>query len=303
MIWVVLLTQMTARERGFQLTLKVTNDAGELLPGANVQVSFENENARKPSERVTSVNGVTDPNGQVKLEGKTYDPEIGYGVRKDGHYFLSGKLYRFPDDSAFKWRPWNPTIDVVLKRIKNPVQMYAKRIEGGVPKHDGPLGYDFEIGDWVAPFGKGKVPDIIFVIDSRKRAERDFDWDLAVTFSNQGDGIQRFTPDPEPAYFRSPYEAPEEGYLPEWKLKRWRRPDGPIQTTLEDKGGYFFRVRTELDHDGKVVKALYGKIYGDFFNMVYYLNPDGTRNMEYDPKRNLLKYPNNRVRSYYEVGP
>jgi len=44
-----------------------------------------------------------------------------------------------------------------------------------------------------------------------------------------------------------------------------------------------------LDKDGKVVKALYGKIYGDFFDMVYYLNPDGTRNIEYDPKRNLFK--------------
>jgi hypothetical protein len=37
--------------------------------------------------------------------------------------------------------------------------------------------------------------------------------------------------------------------------------------------------------------------------MVHYLNPDGTRNMEYDPKRNLLMAPNNWELRYYEVGP
>ena len=91
---------------------------------------------------------------------------------------------------------------------------------------------------------------------------------------------------------RSPYEAPEEGYVAEWNLQRSRRTaENREVTNFQERGAYFIRVRTVLDPQGKVVKAWYGKIYGDFFDMWHYLNPDGTRNMEYDTKRNLLKPP------------
>ena len=52
---------------------------------------------------------------------------------------------------------------------------------------------------------------------------------------------------------------------------------------------YFFRVRTLLDEHGNVKSALYGKIYGDFMQFAYYLNPTpNDRNVEFDPKQNLL---------------
>ncbi len=44
-----------------------------------------------------------------------------------------------------------------------------------------------------------------------------------------------------------------------------------------------------LDEHGNVKSALYGKIYGDFMQFVYYLNPGANdRNVEFDPKHNLL---------------
>ena len=67
----------------------------------------------------------------------------------------------------------------------------------------------------------------------------------------------------------------------------------------EDRN-YFVRVRTVLDQQGKIVSALYGKIDGDIrfspirsktcsLMFTYYLNPTpNDRNMEFDPKRNLL---------------
>ena len=48
-------------------------------------------------------------------------------------------------------------------------------------------------------------------------------------------------------------------------------------------------VSTVLDANGNVKSALYGKIYGDFMKFTYYLNPTpNSRNMEFDPKNNLL---------------
>jgi hypothetical protein len=52
---------------------------------------------------------------------------------------------------------------------------------------------------------------------------------------------------------------------------------------------YYFRVRTALDPNGDVKSALYGKIYGDFMQFTYYLNPTpNSRNIEFDPNQNLL---------------
>jgi hypothetical protein len=63
---------------------------------------------------------------------------------------------------------------------------------------------------------------------------------------------------------------------------------------------YFFRVRTKRDLGGEVVSALYGKFMGDFsqnlqagkIDLNYCLNPEpNSRNMEFDPKRNLIGKP------------
>ncbi len=45
-----------------------------------------------------------------------------------------------------------------------------------------------------------------------------------------------------------------------------------------------------MDERGNIVSAHYGKIYGDFMQFSYYLNPTpNDRNVEFDPKQNLLK--------------
>ena len=52
---------------------------------------------------------------------------------------------------------------------------------------------------------------------------------------------------------------------------------------------YYIRVRTVLDDDGNIVRAHYGKIYGDFMKWTHYLNPTpNDRNVEFDVKKNLI---------------
>jgi hypothetical protein len=62
------------------------------------------------------------------------------------------------------------------------------------------------------------------------------------------------------------------------------------QTQMPDPNKiYYFRVRTALDHQGNVVSAHYGKIYGDFMQFRYYFNPTpNDRNVEFDTKQNLV---------------
>jgi hypothetical protein len=64
----------------------------------------------------------------------------------------------------------------------------------------------------------------------------------------------------------------------------------PPKYDRDQKRNYFFRIRTVLDEEGNVKSACYGKIYGDFMDFRYYLNPTpNSRNVEFDPKRNLLQ--------------
>ena len=125
-----------------------------------------------------------------------------------------------------------------------------------------------------------------------QRAANDFDYKLVVSFPNPGDGIQRFE---VPALnltsaLRSPHTAPEDGYKAEWVKTTSRRPGEREKYQNDDSLNFFFRVRTVLDEKGNVKSAHYGKIYGDFMNFRYFLNPTpNSRNVEFDPSKNLLK--------------
>lgn len=290
-------------ERSFQVTFRILNDENRAVLGAEVGVTFESNETNGESVHNKRAVGISNMDGLVTLAGKSPTPVVRYSIMKEGYYSAWGSSYQFTESRFSRWHPWNPLVEVRLKQKRNPIPMYAKRIVKGLPVLGEQVSYDLEAGDWLPPHGNGRRADFVFR-GNLKKADRDSgDYELVISFSNPGDGIQRFKPEPENISFRSPYLAPAEDYHSEWTLKQSRRPNLTDVTDFDPRAGYFFRVRCTLDANGKLASALYGKIYGDFFDMVYYLNPDGTRNMEYDPKRNLLKTPNNRDHRYYEVGP
>ena len=190
---------------------------------------------------------------------------------------------------------WNPTVNIVLKRIVKPIPMYAKSVNLAMPIFDKSVGFDFELGDWVGPYGKGVNSDIVFTAHFDKRSRLDFDYKLTVSFPKQGDGIQVFN---VPNYYlhsqgsalRSNEEAPEADYQSEIVREHNERPDKILKYDNDPERIYIFRVRTKVDDRGNIVSAHYGKIYGDFMQFKYYLNPTpNSRNIEFDPKQNLMK--------------
>lgn len=293
-------------ERSFRISFRVVNDEGQPIVEAKVGASWENAYATKNSERIKSIESISDQDGRVTLEGKTFTSGISYGANKHGHYAAWGLRYLFNSAHSLHWQPWNPTIEVVLKRIKNPVPMYAKRVEVKIPEFNKPIGYDLMVGDLVAPYGKGEISDLIFEADRKVVSDKDYDGTLTLRFSNEGDGlVEHEIERPNPPGLRMPYTAPADGYVSSktWEESRHTSEggNGKIISTASNRMNYFIRVRTIRNEEGKIVSALYGKIHGDFrwfigtrapksgLAFTYYLNPDGTRNIEYDPKRNLLK--------------
>lgn len=184
-----------------------------------------------------------------------------------------------------------------LKEIKNPIPLYTKNLQKEcagpltVPVESQNVGYDLMIGDWVAPHGKGKVSDLIFFYESKYVSDSEFSRTTKVRFSNEKDGLIPFeAPLHKGSAFVSDYQAPETGYLAEWDQVISRTAENPNNNTRNEQRNFYFRVRTELDEQGEIKNAYYGKIYGDFMSFIYYFNPTSNdRNVEFDPQRNLFK--------------
>ena len=123
---------------------------------------------------------------------------------------------------------------------------------------------------------------------------------MIITFSNEFDGIQQIKDDRKyGSMLKLPRYAPENGYKKTIRLTRKMTLKEPVKQSFADDNNYIFRIRAE-GKDGKIIRAMYGKIHGDieFYSkgpntaviiFKYYLNPDYSRNLEFDPNKNLFK--------------
>jgi hypothetical protein len=281
------------------ITVKAVDEEGVPVAGARVSLAFTIPKPDDIGAADLFVKGVTDNNGQFSAENASIGM-LGFSVDHEG-YYQSSVGYEFTTHSKphNRWEPWNPTVEVVLKKIRNPVPMYVKYIEAAdIPAVDAVVGYDLEKGDWVAPYGSGAINDLLFLCQNKYENFRNAETSCEISFSNTEDGFQeyRFSKNDQ-SYYKWPFEAPMDGYAIK-KLNKWMSvhlPEEGYRSNFKDGTNYIFRVRTETDSDGNIIKANYGKIKGDIrvykkrqVNFFYYFNPDGTRNLEEDPKRNLL---------------
>jgi hypothetical protein len=294
-----------------KITVRVVDDAGSPVTSGVVQVStfarwvpgegFGHDEHDQYEAKLTD-------EGIAVVEMRCLRNEISYGSQLNDHYYSGGGgLFRFKEVINGRWEPWNPQLEIVVPRILKPIPMYGRRV-GESPRLEmpstEPVGYDLAVSDWVAPHGKGKRSDLIFTHHAKLRAadvNSPFESFFSITFSNPADGIQSRLAKPGRRLLELPRVAPEDGY--ESELVRhvsWAGIGTSMQTGTLEEQNYYIRVRTVVDSNGKVVSALYGKIYGDiqFFappgsngmaRFTYYLNPTPLdRNLEFDPKRNLL---------------
>jgi hypothetical protein len=243
---------------------------------------------------------MTDTNGMFAAEGHS-DGSLGTGLSKAGYHLGWGNIPHFPQHEDGRWQPWDATYTSVLRKIENPVPVYAKWAWVEMPEIGKPCGYDLMEGDWVSPWGKGKIADVVFTLNRDYTNRRQFEVAVDIGFSNPKDGIQETELPKEFAQseFMWPRQAPEDSYSS--TLRSTLTAPGRIPRIQDvEKQEFFFRVRT-VEKEGKIVSALYGKLSEGFqlapsdsktckIKLCYYLNPTPLdRDMEFDLKRNLLK--------------
>jgi hypothetical protein len=183
------------------------------------------------------------------------------------------------------------------------------------------IGFDAEMGDAIAPWGKGKVSDFSFRIESEqvgwtesaetlaalRRTNEGVRMDeqewaetyghfrgrLHLSFPRSGDGI-RTTPSFWPyCLLKTPAVAPDEGYAREKVIEYDTL---SVTDPAHDHTGYYLRLRTRLAPDEKIASAHYAKIHGRIsagpgrVTFRFYYNPRADdRRIAFDPDRNLLR--------------
>lgn len=309
-------------KRSLEVEVTVSNAEGLPLEGAEFKAIFWG--GLPKDDRIVKV--LTDAEGAAQLSGRT-EFNTNFFFTKEGYYATEMEKYKWERPDEFLDRSVEIDLDVELKAIKDPQPLIARKKTYIFPIAETWLGFDLEHSDWVKPYGEGKTTDLLLYYEKeflgyrtseegleKVRARRNrtnqawteemakeiygtWRGSLKIKFPGEDDGILEV----ESAYdrysnMRMPYEAPAEGY------------EGAIEwidaSTNEHKPpeakGYFMRLRVKKEGED-VVAANYAKINeGILFNpgrnrltLNYCFNPEvNDRNLEFDPKANLLELEN-----------
>ncbi|MBL9214846.1 MAG: hypothetical protein JNG83_05160 [Opitutaceae bacterium] len=280
--------------RSVSVRVKVVDPDGVPVEGATVYLSLPRY---EEGGQDVAVQSLTDLHGMAEVSGPARQ-DYTVGVGKQGYYFTSGPQRSLTTEKGIRsFASAEQQLVLELKPVRNPTASrvrYEQRLQ--IPPGDRPIGYDLEIGDWVQPYGRGKEADFQFLGTGEAKSDQHYAYSLTLNFSREGDGIIRVNfPLRRGSQFPFPYAAPKTGYQP---TLTWTKSREGAQfrhdNDLTGETHYLFRVRSELEPDGSVRRALYGVVRGDFnffwtkgegtqVTFRYALNADGSDNLEFAP--------------------
>lgn len=253
---------------------RVQDQYGQQVPGALVDYSVLD----KFFEPGTKKSGVADKNGYFSLTG-VQGAAVTVGVSKEGYdpiYQQSNGAFSFgvPFD-AQRDRPTptkdNPTIFVLRKKAAAEPLVRVRSRQYDVAKNGIPAEVNLETGEPVGA-GQGHLRVECWANDQVKDAQGRFDWKCRV--SVPGGGLVERNPEYD-------FEAPEDSY---------RATDEIVMSNNAPRQQWSSEV--EREYFVKLAGNRYARLKltafagpRTFFVLESYLNPSGSRNLEYDPAK------------------
>ncbi len=256
---------LAARRHGAltRFQVHVVDDLGMNVTNADVRV-FMGMNFRPKGYWI---DGATDTNGVFVVEGKTCGDEIEMFVSKSGYYSSARKLCfatmgteREVIDG--KWQPFDNDEHMLLRRVRNPLDrklsgkfIYTRHLNTWI-------GFDLEVGDYVAPYGVGQTVDFKVRID----------WDGKWIPYYEGMGIGIRFDDPYSGYYSVPvceesalkgvYDAdPKAVYKQDAMFYEKKTSDSErVQSLFDKRYCWVVRSRCEVDPSGTLQKANYSLV-------------------------------------------
>ena len=311
--------------------LVIDSESQKPIKGAKVAGWFHNSPRSWWGTGETEMDyAYTDSNGFCSLSGSSDRKDVSAAVwSADGYYTIESIPNCIPKGSVKI--PCNqssksilgglfavkPVVTMQVDKVRSPIPLKVKVAElpfGKTFKAKplplcAPISYDLMIGDWLPPYGEGRVSDIDFIMNRTSLGQEPYEYpsgiktnefyryDVKAKFVGLKNGvIEKITTNKPGVKLRI---APDDGYTFEYVCWRGRISRTEYKNNYDPNRCFYFRIRTETNENGKVQKAYYGKIYGDFklcqtdegitdIAFLYYLNPTpNDRNLEWDMKNNL----------------
>lgn len=266
-----------------KVRLRVVDQNGIAVAGAKIWGGFS-ANSSKDS---ILVDGVTNTNGEFTAQGSCNE-FLRVDVTKEGYYHTEAKInfWRSSSDPIVldgKWQPYGETRTVVLKKIRNPIQIGEfGRCSIKIPVYDEWVGFDLERRMWVPPYGGGRFSDVLLKFGrTLVHKQTDYKMTMDVSFTNNPFAGCYEMKKEEFSERKTAYNAiMTANFCPALSYVQERHPGSPRNDNRLDKDSYLvFRTRTQIDEDGKLVSAHYGVISGrwSFFDTLlcggYLFNP------------------------------
>jgi hypothetical protein len=177
-----------------------------------------------------------------------------------------------------------------------------------IPDENIAVGYDLMVGDWVEPWGKGEVKDLIF--NARRLVKKEGSSYPAILYevSTRGEGNGLIQVHRQEGFVKNITKlklgktAPDEGYQHKFEFIQATGPgaekfketprdiawDG--KKLIDQADGYWLRIRSKIDPDtGELISAHYGKIVSP---IIVYLDQNGKFVVRFDYQ--ISPDPNNR---------
>lgn len=249
-----------------KVTFKVVDMHGNPIPNEDAALGFS---------PTIGFYGKTDKDGFFTGRGRTesdYVFSIAQGSNKYYRTRFSKQIAdwkNYPEDG--KWKPWNETIEIVVKEKIKPISMYARsgaHLPKTIPRLDEWIGYDFEKDDWLSPDGIGVIADVeLLLVEIHKPDIEEKHLKMRFPYPKSGAFFMKKDLNSELA---SIYHADTTAnYQNEIIFKDIYVKKGdnfyslPNSSVLLRKDDYLiFRTRTKVDENGNLLEARYGKIYG-----------------------------------------
>lgn len=290
-----MLTGVSSCQELRNLRVTVTEEDGTSIENAEVKMYFLFYDAAQDKEITgkTAVDGSFEASHAATLR-------MNVKINKKGYYKTEVDRLSKKQDHDLK---------IVLRKIKKPIPLHVKRVVLGFPVNNEWIGYDLEMGEWVAPHGLGKISDMLLKCDTEKTGWAEGKGSLEIKFSESGGLILIEDKYLQMSQMKMPNIAPVDGYDPFFS----RKEDSYHNKNCRNGIGYFFRTRVKKMGD-KIISSNYGKLATDIrfdpresgwhvadknkpksfaaVSFTYYFNPTpNDRNLEFDPSRNLFANP------------
>ena len=219
----------------------------------------------------TPIKGATDTNGEFVVQGKCTN-RIRCGITKEGYYASEFVLPNYAYRHSFKdgkWIPYGSQHTVVIKKIINPQPMsfQDERTSFKVPVYEEWVGFDCEKFDFVSPHGQGVENDMLLRFTLNNPTRDDYHMTMEVSFTNNPYAGAYEMERSGMSEFESVYHADTNAVYRQSFMYRFDQSPGKVpEYTAQLKSDKYliFRTRTKVDSEGRLVSAMYGKIYGDW---------------------------------------